>query len=228
MKWKTTWKVERPAKKSKYITRAHQRHKYKTLHHLIPTTLGYSVHNTKQLKWNKPANSESTMMVLGSLRLRWWHARALYMPHDDSLPHNLGNGPWPFWDPQSNTSADIFGERGHIQTIYPRQSMATVILNTFCAYFGLKITLDRIPAIDAIGVGNVWGMVPFIQAVGPTDLLDERIQILGPPFGRTMYHCWYRTTVAATALVVQTSNGEYRGRHKHKGGGMRKSCSSKW
>ena len=56
--------------------------------------------------------------------------------------------------------------------------MATVILNTFCAYFGLKITLDRIPPIDALGVGKVWGMVLFIQAVGPTDLLDDRIQIL--------------------------------------------------
>ena len=75
--------------------------------------------------------------------------------------------------------------------------------------------IDRIPPIDAIGVGKVWGMVPFIQAVGPTDLLDNRIQILGTPFGRTMYHCWYRYTVAATAMVVHTSNGEYRGRHEH-------------
>ena len=93
--------------------------------------------------------------------------------------------------------------------------MATAILNTFCAYFGLKITLDRIPPIDAIGVGKVWGMVPFIQAVGPTDLLDDRIQILGTPFGRTMYQCWYRTIVAGTVLVVHTSNGEYRGRNEH-------------
>ena len=30
--------VERPSKKSDYITRSHQQHKYKTLHHLIPTT----------------------------------------------------------------------------------------------------------------------------------------------------------------------------------------------
>ena len=39
------------------------------------------------------------------------------------------------------------------------------------------------------------------------------VGILQSPFGRTMYHCHYRTSVACTTLVEPMSNGEHHGRH---------------